>query len=76
MKKVFLIALALGILTRIAVAKSDMSMGKDMKKDTSTSAPLKEIKDTVKADGGKTWFVADKDEKSWGGGESRRAEGT
>ncbi len=36
-----------------------------MKSDSSASAPLKNIKGTVKADGGKTWFVSDKDNKSW-----------
>jgi len=63
MKKVFVVALALSILAGIAVAQS--GMGSDMKKDSSASAPLKDIKGTVKAEGGKTWFVADKDKKSW-----------
>jgi len=63
MKKVFVVVLALSILTGIAVAQS--GMGSDMKNDGSASAPLKNIKGTVKADGGKTWFVADKDSKSW-----------
>jgi len=63
MKKVFVVVLALSILTGIAVAQS--GMGSDMKKDSSASAPLKNIKGTVKAEGDKTWFVADKDKKSW-----------
>ena len=62
MKKVFVVVLAISILTGIAVAQygsaSDMKSG-------SASAPLKNIKGTVKADGGNTWFVADKDSKSW-----------
>jgi len=64
MKNVFLVALALGILSGVAVGQSDMNMAK-VKKDTSASVPLKDIKGTVKADGGKTWFVADKDKKFW-----------
>jgi hypothetical protein len=63
MKKVFVVVLALSILPGIAVAQS--GMGSDMKNDGSASAPLKNIKGTVKADGGKTWFVADKDSKFW-----------
>jgi len=63
MKKVFVVALTLAILTGIAVAQ--YSSGGDMSKDSSASAPLKNIKGTVKTDAGKTWFVADKDSKSW-----------
>ena len=63
MKKVFVVALALSILTGIAVAQYDT--GNDMKNDTSASAPLKNIKGTVKAEGDKVSFVSDKDSKSW-----------
>ncbi len=65
MKKVFVVALALSILTGIAAAQSGMGMGNDMTKDSSASAPLKTVKGTVKAEDGKTWFVSDKDKKSW-----------
>jgi len=63
MKKVFVVALALSVLTGVAVAQ--YGTGSDMKSDSSASAPLKNIKGTVKAEGDKTWFVADKDKKSW-----------
>jgi len=63
MKKALVVALALSLLTGIAVAQS--GMGSDMKNDSSASAPLKSIKGTVKTDGGKTWFVTDKGSKSW-----------
>ncbi len=65
MKKVFVVALALSILTGIAVAQSGMGMGNDTKKDRSASAPLKNIKGTVKSEEGKTWFISDKDKTSW-----------
>ena len=39
--------------------------GSDTKSDSSASAPLKNIKGTVKADGDKVTFVSDKDNKSW-----------
>jgi hypothetical protein len=65
MKKVFVVALALSILSGIAAAQSGMGMGEDMKKDRFAMAPLKTVKGTVKAENGKTWFVSDKDKKSW-----------
>ncbi len=68
MKKLFVVALALSILTGIAVAQSGMGsdMKKDdMKKDSPASAPLKTVKGTVKAQGDKITFVSDKDNKSW-----------
>ena len=74
MKKVFVVALTLAILTGIAVAQ--YSSGGDMSKDSSASAPLKNIKGTVKTDAGKTWFVADKDSKSWKSSIPRRRRDT
>jgi len=65
MKKVFAVALALAVVTSIAVAQSDMSKDQGMKAGNSASAPLKTIKGTVKADGNKVMFVSDKDNKSW-----------
>jgi hypothetical protein len=63
MKKTLVIALALSVFAGIAAAQSDM--GKDMKKDSSASAPLQNIKGTVKSEGDKPTFVSDKDKKSW-----------
>jgi hypothetical protein len=62
MRKVFVVALALSILTGIAAAQYSSS---DMNEQSSASSPLKNIKGTVKAENGKTWFVSDKDKKSW-----------
>jgi uncharacterized protein YbaA (DUF1428 family) len=63
MKKFLVVALALSVLTGIAIAQSET--GKDTKKDSSASAPLKTLKGTVKAEGDKVTFVSDKDKKSW-----------
>lgn len=65
MKKVFVVALAFAILAGIAAAQYGTGMSKDTKSDTSASAPLKNIKGTVKAEGDKVMFVSDKDNKSW-----------
>jgi hypothetical protein len=64
MKKWLVLALAL------SVAPSNLVFAQDMSKDTAQAdkapaAPLKNIKGTVKADGDKLSFVADKDGKSW-----------
>ena len=63
MKKVFVVALALSILTGIAVAQYGTST--DTKSASSASAPLKDLKGTVQAEGDKVTFVSDKDNKSW-----------
>lgn len=64
MKKLLVLALALCVMTSIAsFAQGDMSMGND--KSAAPAAPLKSIKGTVKQDGDKISFVADKDQKSW-----------
>lgn len=65
MKKVFVVALALSILTGIAVAQYGTGMSKDTKTDSSASAPLKNIKGTVQPEGDKVTFVSDKDNKAW-----------
>ena len=64
MKKLLVLALALAVMTSVAAfAQGDMS---GMSQDKSAaSAPLKSIKGTVKQDGDKITFVADKDTKSW-----------
>ena len=60
-----MVALALSIIAGVAVAQSDMGMGKVVKKDSSASAPLKTVKDTVKSEGDKVTLVSDSDKKSW-----------
>lgn len=65
MNKLFVVTLAFSMLAGMAVAQSDMSKDQGMKNDTSASAPLKTIKGTVKTEGDKTTFVADKDNKAW-----------
>jgi hypothetical protein len=63
-KKLLILALALTVsLATVAVAQDKASdMGKTEK---SADAPLKNIKGTVKAEGDKITFVADKGNKSW-----------
>lgn len=65
MKKLFVVPLALSIMAGVAVAQSDMGMGKVVKKDSSASAPLKTAKYTVKSEGDKVTLVSDRDKKSW-----------
>lgn len=63
MKKLMIVVLAVSVLFSIsAVAQDSMSAPAA---DKSASAPLKNIKGTVKADGDKLSFVADKDQKAW-----------
>jgi hypothetical protein len=63
MKKLLILALAFCVMSGVAsFAQGDMSMGNDK---AAAPAPLKSIKGTVKADGDKITFVADKDQKSW-----------
>ncbi len=64
MKKLLVVALALSVLMIGASAIAQDTMGKDAGK-TAAAAPLKNIKGTVKFDGDKASFVADKDQKSW-----------
>jgi len=66
MKKllVFVLAMAVmcGVVSSVSFAQ-DMNMGQGDK--AAPAAPLMNIKGTVKADGDKIMFVADKDMKSW-----------
>ena len=64
MKKLLVVALALSVLMIGVSAIAQDTMGKDSGK-TAAAAPLKNIKGTVKFDGDKASFVADKDQKSW-----------
>ncbi len=63
MKKLLVLALALSVLM-IGVSAIAQSMEQDAGK-TAAAAPLKNIKGTVKFNGDKASFVADKDQKSW-----------
>jgi hypothetical protein len=65
MKKVLVLWLAVCVISigTMALAQ-DMSQGAGQT-DKAAAAPLKSIKGTVKADGDKLTFVADKGMKSW-----------
>lgn len=63
MKKLLVCAIAISMLVGVAAFAQDMSSGTADK--TAAAAPLKSIKGTVKMDGDKAMFVADKDQKSW-----------
>jgi hypothetical protein len=63
MKKLLVLALALSVMM-IGASAIAQSMGQDSGK-TAAAAPLKNIKGTIKFDGDKASFVADKDQKSW-----------
>jgi hypothetical protein len=71
MKKLFVLALGLSILFSLcAFAQDTMGNPSSTAPMASTDkpmakAPLKSIKGTVKQDGDKITFVADKDSKSW-----------
>jgi hypothetical protein len=63
MKNLLILALALSVMFSVAGVAQDMQQDSGMAK--AAPAPLKNIKGTVKADGDKVTFVADKDKKSW-----------
>jgi len=66
MKKLLVLTLAVTIvMTGISLLAQDMSQGSAQMDKAAPAAPLKNIKGTVKADGDKLTFVADKDMKSW-----------
>ena len=65
MKKVLVLVLAMTVtMVSLSLLAQDMSQGSQTTK-AAPAAPLKNIKGTVKADGDKLSFVADKDQKSW-----------
>ncbi|HTA25677.1 MAG TPA: hypothetical protein VK763_19255 [Terriglobales bacterium] len=64
MKKLMVLALALSVMMITVSAIAQDTMGQDSGK-TAAAAPLKNIKGTIKFDGDKATFVADKDQKSW-----------
>lgn len=66
MKKLLVCVLAISLMVFGTVAfAQDMSQGSGQMDKAAPAAPLKNIKGTVKADGDKLTFVADKDMKSW-----------
>jgi Ni/Co efflux regulator RcnB len=75
MKKLLLMLVAVAVFLGTAAFAQDTSsssggqsstMGSDTgKSDKAAKAPLKTIKGTVKAEGDKVQFVADKDNKTW-----------
>jgi hypothetical protein len=64
MKKWLVLALALSVVPGTFVFAQDTSQGV-AQTEKAPAAPLKSIQGTVKADGDKLTFVADKDQKSW-----------
>ena len=66
MKRVLVLASAISVMSlgTLALAQ-DMGQGSGQMDKAAPAAPLKNIKGTVKADGDKLTFVADKGMKSW-----------
>jgi hypothetical protein len=63
MKKLMFLILALSLAIGVSAFAQDTMKAPDDK--MAPSAPLKNIKGTVKAEGDKITFVSDKDNKSW-----------
>ncbi len=63
MKSLLIFALAFSVMITVASFAQDTST--DSATAKTAAAPLKSLKGTVKADGDKLTFVADKDQKSW-----------
>ncbi len=64
MKTLFMVTLALAVIVSMT-AFAQYSSKEPVQKDQAAQAPLKSIDGTVKVDGDKITFVADKDQKSW-----------
>ncbi len=64
MKTLLVTTLALSVMLSMT-ALAQYSPQEPAKKDQTAQAPLKSIEGTVKAEGDKVTFVADKDQKSW-----------
>jgi len=64
MKTLFLVILALAVMLSMT-AFAQYPSKEPAQKDQAAQAPLKSIDGTVKVDGDKITFVADKDQKSW-----------
>jgi hypothetical protein len=66
MKKLLMLAVAICLAWSAAAFAQDMGKSCDTGKNKmATSAPLKSLKGTVKAEGDKITFVSDADQKSW-----------
>src|SRR5258708_35429956 len=65
MKTLFMVTLALAVIFS-TTAFAQYSSKEPAQKDQAAQALLKSIDGTVKVDGYKITFVADKDQKSWG----------
>jgi hypothetical protein len=66
MKKLCVVALSVCFAFSMAAMAQETGKSCDMGKDKmATTAPLKTLKGTVKADGDKISFVNDADQKSW-----------
>jgi hypothetical protein len=66
MKKLLSIALAVCVICSVGAVAQDMGKSCDTGKGKMAStAPLKTLKGTVKAEGDKITFVNDADQKSW-----------
>ncbi len=63
MKTLLVCLMAISLLAGTTAFAQDMPQ--NTKTDNALTAPLKNIKGTVKADEDKLMFVADKDQKSW-----------
>jgi hypothetical protein len=64
MKKLLVLALALSLMTICVSALAQDTMGQSPNNAAATP-PLKNIKGTIKFNGDKATFIADKDQKSW-----------
>jgi hypothetical protein len=65
MKKLLILALAVCVFANVAALAQEGTKSCDTHKSASASAPLKNLKGTVKQDGDKISFVNDADQKSW-----------
>src|ERR1700751_3813003 len=64
MKKLCVVSLAFAVILGMT-AFAQYSSKEPAQKDQAAQAPLKSIEGTVKVEGDKVTFVADKDQKSW-----------
>lgn len=66
MKKLWMFLIAICLTVSVAAVAQETGKSSDTDKGKmSTSAPLKTLKGTVKAEGDKITFVSDADQKSW-----------
>ena len=64
MKTLFMVILALAVILGMT-AFAQYPSKEPAQKDQAAQAPLKSVDGTIKVDGDKITFVADKDQKSW-----------